>query len=509
MALYILKAWVALKPLTCGSPLTMFRDGISDHVPIGIQTRQSVTIPRDCLPIPPFLTRHPSYRRFLKERLQDHGCLQGNALQQHNTMKGLIRLAANDTRDLICETEEEKHRDFQLLLVSSISRAVCRNDLRLATKLVKVSALAREHILFVDSNVSLMCPTTFEELSTSVVNASLEQRGNDLRARSSKTGRAGFQTRCALKQQRRRAKLWAPFGRSISLAGVISSKGRVVEEREAMEEVLVNEWRDTFALKGSDQHMIDSIIAKWGHGLNLADVKMPSYHQISRMVDKLLDSAPGPDGIPYSGWNVDACVRILCSLFDWLASGGGADREFIASLLIFLPKKLLPSDIDSVIRPTDATRPISLKNSSNKIISLILNLAVKWILKERLHYSQRGFVSMRHFTDNIIDLDTRGRVLSRIPPRCFQLVTYVNGKRTRIVSKDAPMDENCIRVEDIKDKNIVDQIELWNGHESLNISHLPVLNSLGLLGCVPLCGTPLDVGRPQRGESSEWHAERH
>lgn len=82
------------------------------------------------------------------------------------------------------------------------------------------------------------------------------------------------------------------------------------------------------------------------------------------------DSAPGPDGIPYSGWRHTGRPGLD------LAAGKPPMRSLLAAVGAFLPKGSSAEDVPGSgarTRRAADTRPLALKNTSSKTTAAILN----------------------------------------------------------------------------------------------------------------------------------------
>ena len=107
-------------------------------------------------------------------------------------------------------------------------------------------------------------------------------------------------------------------------------------------------------------------------------------------------------------------------LFSRLSWGGGSPPlPFNFSFMAFIPKGDQDGDDKGICRSPEATRPISLKNSDNKIISGTMNKAVKYDIARQLSEAQRGFKVMAQLGDNILDIDSIGRIFSMLFPGAF------------------------------------------------------------------------------------------
>jgi hypothetical protein len=87
--------------------------------------------------------------------------------------------------------------------------------------------------------------------------------------------------------------------------------------------------------------------------------------------------------------------------------------SFGFSLAVFIPKGEEEGDSALVVRAAAQVRPLALKNTDNKIICGIWNYALARSLSRQCCQLQRGFVKGRLIMQNVLDLDTRARVLGK------------------------------------------------------------------------------------------------
>lgn len=121
----------------------------------------------------------------------------------------------------------------------------------------------------------------------------------------------------------------------------------------------------------------------------------PGVEAVKDVILKTNDSSPGPNGVPFACYRatVEWAGPIFHRLFMRLAKGGRANDYFNLGVLYLLPKKDtgLASD----------TRPISVTNSSNRIIAKILIGCILPHIQEFLNESQRGSIAGRRGEENI------------------------------------------------------------------------------------------------------------
>ena len=86
--------------------------------------------------------------------------------------------------------------------------------------------------------------------------------------------------------------------------------------------------------------------------------------------------------------------------------------SFNDSVTLFPAKGQLDGDHEEIIREAHDTRPLSLKNTDNKIVTAVVNQAIIRSVSNGTHPSQRGFVPGRQLLQNVVDLDFHSRLCS-------------------------------------------------------------------------------------------------
>ena len=101
------------------------------------------------------------------------------------------------------------------------------------------------------------------------------------------------------------------------------------------------------------------------------------------------DSTPGPDGIPFIVYrqNLEISVPLLLDCLVALSEGVEPPQDFNAGRLFAIPK-------DTTHKP-DATRPIVVNNSSNRIIAKVITRAITPALQAYITQAQQGFIEGR------------------------------------------------------------------------------------------------------------------
>ena len=88
--------------------------------------------------------------------------------------------------------------------------------------------------------------------------------------------------------------------------------------------------------------------------------------------------------------------------------------SFHETVTVFAPKGTHPNDPVEVIRDPLQTRPLSLKNTDNKIIVAANVRKLEPQYQKLAHVTQNGFTKERNFLNNCVDLDAAARIFSMV-----------------------------------------------------------------------------------------------
>jgi hypothetical protein len=188
----------------------------------------------------------------------------------------------------------------------------------------------------------------------------------------------------------------------------------VLHKGKIMSAALFTGWAPAFAFSEIDQELAEGIAKKWCSTYDWSLMRVIGLQSFVDFLNSVADSATGPDGLPSSAWKAAGLegAESLYLLFRWMAEGGNPPPSFNAGLFVFPPKGSSPDDATAVHREVKDTRPITLKNTDNKILAGVQNFALAPVVAEGACSTQRGFIKGRNFMQNLVDLDTEGRILS-------------------------------------------------------------------------------------------------
>jgi len=265
----------------------------------------------------------------------------------------------------------------------------------------------------VDGAVTLLAPSLFnDEYNSQKVAAGHSARDRlDAMVNSNRTSR----------RQRRKAKvdsqslerqleLWHPFGKRLRLSGVKAGGGIIRDPAKCLT-ALSSFWSRTFAHRDIDMDQAKDYVATHMSRFVFHTVAPPDKKDFRRFLARVPHSSPGIDGIPYCAWKGagDEAIDTLFEASLWLQRGLPLSWDFNEALTEWAVKGEEENDHVEVVRSPDSVRPLSLKNSDNKIICGVLNDKLSAPINQGACSLQRGFIKGRNFVNNIIDLDAHAR----------------------------------------------------------------------------------------------------
>eukprot|EP00959_Pyramimonas_sp_CCMP1952_P007970 167013-Pyramimonas_sp.AAC.1 len=137
---------------------------------------------------------------------------------------------------------------------------------------------------------------------------------------------------------------WSPKLRRLSLAAVLDSDGNPAEDPTEAATLLQAHWSRVFAPRRVEPDALQEYLPFVQVAPQLSSWTL-TYPQFQELVEKLHDSAPGPDGIPYSVWRAhDNCTRILYDFYLYFLASQRLPDDFNEALGVFLPKGSQPGD---------------------------------------------------------------------------------------------------------------------------------------------------------------------
>ena len=185
-------------------------------------------------------------------------------------------------------------------------------------------------------------------------------------------------------------------------------------------------WQGTFSSKPFDYDKAQLYLDNLGDIGTYSSTPPPDYWTYQRAISRAPNSAPGPDGLPYSAWRAtrDAGIETLRGIDKTLRIGNEPAAGFNNSRMGFLVKGEDDHDSVSVLRDPMCTRPLNMKNTDNKIIASANCIALNPDFTRITHKTQNGFTHCRNFLNNMVDVDSASRII-----RCCMIILIVPPRR--------------------------------------------------------------------------------
>lgn len=154
------------------------------------------------------------------------------------------------------------------------------------------------------------------------------------------------------------SKLWVPFSKTLVLHGLRMGE-EIFRDSAAVQEKLGEHWAATFAAKFLDEAAAAQLLTTISIPDYDGDASPPTSEDIQDHLRRCRDSAPGPDGIRYWGWQIagELGAETLHSISEELQTPGAQREYFNVSTLICPPKGEHPDDAAECIRLASETRP--------------------------------------------------------------------------------------------------------------------------------------------------------
>jgi endonuclease/exonuclease/phosphatase family metal-dependent hydrolase len=380
----------------------------SDHVPVRAVLKPAFCRPPGSPRIPSWITDHPDFPAMTQDVLKDAGISSdiGGGMALLADIKNVLHTAARRLMNKQAVVDPASaHEQLHWALV--LLRGARSGDRRACQRAVRAYPSLRQ---FLGNGMAFMNDPFFPFLTNLIhmdTKALLDSMARDpLTAEWKQVG--------AKEALRRRASAWADRRRTTSNIAVLRQDGSSTADIEEATTLMKNYWQPIFQAPITFPHDQDTI-------LEFSATAPPDFDwdltddNIDFVLHNFRDSAPGPDGIPYSAWgraHSDIHDMFKAAFCDFI-QGHRLPVGFNASNIVFLPKGEMEGDYVQVRRRPEATRPISLSNSDAKLFARILNFKLSQLACITVAGEQRGFVKGRNLVSNIIETESHAMHISK------------------------------------------------------------------------------------------------
>lgn len=386
------------------APELLFAKNISDHGSISCKLNFSQT-PGIEQPIAPWVAKLPAFKTCLENLVQASKLdklMPEHSLAQY---KILIREAGRLARNY----HNNKYRDTPKLKLANlilIARLVSQNKFQQAQKLILCHTFFFARIKVQQMRVELHDAAAF---SNEYRIAKLEHCNRLLEYETKQ--QPSKPNASKISAAARMSKLWKAVSPSNHVSSVLRADGSETNSIQDMASELGSSWAPTFSKVDPVPPEGFAFLKDFSSPWSMDGVHPPCVGLMSSYVASLKNSAPGPDGIPFS------CYKALCLLSGLiffkanlvLLSGGHLGIGFNIQRGCFIPKN---SPNEGPIPTAEELRTLGLKNTDNKAITGANVRQFSSTVSRYASLIQRGFVQGRQLVLDIVDIDAISRALS-------------------------------------------------------------------------------------------------
>lgn len=400
------------------------RAPLSDHVYVRTTIRLRPSMPPHVRPIPSWNTRHPLYASEVRRRLN---LLPLESLHPHDALrqtKQAICSAAAATRNRCLRRRPTTPSEYTRRGLQ-IARALARNDMPRVRSVADSWPAARATLDTTDGTTTIAdLPALTKLIGMAIADPTQLTKRNDGDAVTT-THRPTTTRHGPRSAQRRWLRLWVPHMQRQWLARVVlptdepdDATSNADMDPNDIRTRLQSYWAGQFQPRHINERLSLAMARTFVHPTDASAWTTPSPAAIRASLRRARDTAPGPDGVPYSDWK-NAGPRahsVLARLLVRMTAERAAPARFSDAIAAFLlPKGAAPHDPPNSgqrARRPENTRPLALKHTDCKTVASTINFLIRNAMKVWTVPQQRGFVATRGPLQLVVRLETLARTLS-------------------------------------------------------------------------------------------------
>ena len=256
------------------------------------------------------------------------------------------------------------------------------------------------------------------------------------------------QIKSRLQCARRMQGIFWPSGRRHRLTGIKVADGSIITCPSMIQKELADHWGPIYQKKPIDLNAAKTLLGLYSrkHGELINGFRfciLPNSKVSCNIIKRVKDSAPGPDGIPYSAFAacIETSIVILANTSDYFSSSANVPdlERFNKQYCWFPPKGELEGDSVALIPTAGIVRIIFGSNSDSKLIASGVADAITNPTLAITPANQRGFCRGRQLSLNVVDVDSYMRPTIRslasnlilLAPVLLRLLLLLHHLRTR------------------------------------------------------------------------------
>jgi endonuclease/exonuclease/phosphatase family metal-dependent hydrolase len=381
----------------------------SDHCAVSFIFRRLLSRPPARVVLPSWLVKSVQYESALGLLLENFVPDSSDIVASHGELKELLQIAAIQARWALKNIEPDTS-ERKLYIAMKTARAIRCNDLVAFQSSLDCYAALRE-IFGPSAKADRDEDATIARLHALLHSLSVQVLDDEARALSEDVKTFDRDSRRAKVDTR--LQLWRAKSRKASFSAIAGPDGALLSSAVDMSRALQAHWQGVFDSKPICSDTADLLIGRLAIP-KLGLLVLPSPDAVARHIRSLRDSAPGPDGIPYSAWLAAGALgaQSIYDVIQHVLDGGAFPVDARTSLMVFISK----AGKDGAIAKAEEMRPISLTNTDAKLWASLLNFGLARSFEPIIDSVQKGFVRGRRGSDHVIQLDLQAHCLSMQAP---------------------------------------------------------------------------------------------
>jgi hypothetical protein len=337
----------------------------SDHVPVRAVLHPALARPSRMPRISPWITAHPHFKDLTTQFLEGLSDMPGG-LAGLSEIKEVLHITAKAVQQGEA-TKDPEALHLRLHWALLLARSSRSRNLEACRKAIGAFPSLRPLFCEASGELSPAFHDFVSDLARNTIDEQIASLEHD-------TERAEWRKLGQREALKRRAAAWAPRRRLISSFSIVAPDMQAASDQQHAAILLKQHWQPVFSAPLVNDGDIDAILEHSVEAPPDFDWEIRE-EDFAHVLNHLKDSAPGPDGIPYSAWaNADSRIgAALRGAFYEFLSHPELPENFNHGNLVFLPKGSAEGDHLQLRRRPEETRPIMLSNTDAKIFAMVIN----------------------------------------------------------------------------------------------------------------------------------------
>ena len=291
-----------------------------------------------------------------------------------------------------------------LHIVLAAARCWRANDLR---RMIKLRKRCHELCEVFDVEGNLTDEKCLSQHIRRLATATIAEQLREAQAEEAEGGEdgGGLPGKARRRSLHRRLTARSPKRKRVKGLDILDDDGAPITDAEKATDEVHRHWSWFFARRPGDPEARERLLGRAARFQG--DLRPIPFADFCGIVTPRKDSAPGPDGIPFSAWAVPIAELHECLYSCYLQMCGGRlpPQGFNESLMTMIPKGDF-GDIDGdFLAGPGGIRPLSLANIAQKLVAAAANHSLAIVAAEIACDRQRGFLKGRLISEAVLEME--------------------------------------------------------------------------------------------------------